>query len=107
MTISAEEEGPTVVALPVTHTQPTNPQFAVEIPAPIKRRLGLDDERSRVVLTEANRFVWPGPDLRPTKPGDASSVACGPLPYKFFEQIRLGFIQTLKDRRASAVSRTD
>jgi hypothetical protein len=32
---------------------------------------------SGVVQTEANRFVWPGPDLRPSRPGDASSVAYG------------------------------
>jgi hypothetical protein len=27
--------------------------------------LGLDEPRSWVVLTEANRFPWPDPDLRP------------------------------------------
>lgn len=43
-------------------------------------RLGLDDERSWVVLTEANRFVWPGPDLRPLRFGDAASIAYGPYP---------------------------
>jgi hypothetical protein len=107
MTITAEDEGPTVLVLPVTHTPPSNPQFAIEIPALVKRRLGLDDARSWVVLTEAKRFVWPGPDLRPTKAGDASSIAYGPLPYKFFEQIRLGFIQALKDRRPHAVPRTE
>ena len=82
--------------LPISHTPPSNPLLVVEIPATTKRRLGLDDNRSWVVLTEANRFVWPGPDLRPLQPGDAASVAYGSLPYGLFEDIRLKFIAALK-----------
>jgi hypothetical protein len=70
-----------VTVLPVTHAPPSVPQLAVEIPAATKRRLGLDDERSWVVLSEGNRFLWPGTDLRPARPGDAASVAYGQLPY--------------------------
>ena len=44
-------------------------------PDTVKRRLELDDERSWIVLTEANRFIWPGPDLRPSTPGDSASAA--------------------------------
>ncbi len=46
-----------------------------EIPHATKHRLELDVERSWIVLTEANRFAWPGPDLRQTQPGDLASVA--------------------------------
>src|ERR1700739_4639183 len=52
------------------------PQFrsdALEIPTPTKDRLGLDSDRSWVVLTEANDFIWPGPDLRPLSGRDPSS----------------------------------
>ena len=74
--VSTESAGDRIVTvLPVTHTPPANARLAVEIPAATKRRLGLDDARSWVVLTEANRFVWPGPDLRPLRPVDAASVA--------------------------------
>jgi len=62
-----------VTVLPVTHTPPSNDADALEIPAATKRRLGLDDERSRIVVTEANEFVWPGPDLRPSR----SNITCG------------------------------
>lgn len=58
---SDEEGAHWVTVLPVTHAPPSVPELAVEIPAAPKRRLGLDDERSWVVLTEANRFLWPGP----------------------------------------------
>jgi hypothetical protein len=102
-----EAGGHIVTVLPISHTPPSNPLLAVEIPHATKRRLGLDDERSWVVLTEANRFVWPGPDLRPLQTGDVASVAYGPLPYGLFEDIRLKFIAALKAGRASTVPRTE
>jgi hypothetical protein len=102
-----EASGQIVTVLPISHTPPSNPLLAVEIPAATKRRLGLDDDRSWVVLTEANRFVWPGPDLRPSQPGDAGSVAYGPLPYRLFEDIRLKFIAALKASAARTVQRTE
>ena len=97
---------PVVTVLPITHTPPGVAALAVEIPHPVKRRLGLDDARSWVVLTEANRFVWPGPDLYPASPGDAASVAYGSLPYALFEEIRLKFIAALKTRATRTVPRT-
>ncbi len=107
LTSTNEAGGQNVTVLPISHTPPSNPLLAVEIPATTKRRLGLDDVRSWVVLTEANRFVWPGPDLRPLQPGDATSVAYGPLPYGLFEQIRLKFIAGLKASAARTVQRTE
>jgi hypothetical protein len=41
------------------------------------------------------------------KPVDAASVACGPLPYGLFEQIRLKFIAALKANVARTVWRTE
>ena len=77
-----------VIVLPVTHTPPHDPAHAVEIPVPTKRRLGLDDARSWIVITEANRFTWPGPDLRPMKSGEAASVVYGELPGDLFRTVR-------------------
>jgi hypothetical protein len=96
-----------VTVLPITHAPPSNSSLAVEIPAATKRRLGLDDERSWVLLTEANRFIWPGPDLRPISPGDMASIAYGPLPFALFEQIRQRFIAVIRARRARLVPRTE
>lgn len=95
-----------VTVLPITHTPPAVDATTVEIPHQVKRRLGLDDAGSWVVLAEANRFVWPGPDARPLSLGDAASVAYGPLPYALFEEIRLKFIAALKVRNGLAVPRT-
>ena len=96
-----------VTVLPVTHTPPANREFSVEIPAATKRRLGLDDERFWVVLSEANRFLWPGPDLRPARQGDARTVAYGQLPYALFEEIRKKFISAVRARRAAVVPRSE
>lgn len=96
-----------VTVLPVTHAPPANPDLAVEIPVATKHRLELDDERSWVVLTEANRFVWPGPDLRPVRQGDPASIAYGMLPYALFETIRRKFLAILRARRAGLVRRSE
>ncbi|MER8589930.1 plasmid maintenance toxin (PemK-like), partial [Mesorhizobium sp. M1338] len=64
--VAMQEDGaPVVRVLPITHTPPSNPDDAIEIPAAVKLRLRLDGERSWIVLTESNRFAWPGPDVRP------------------------------------------
>ena len=59
------------------------------------------------MLIEANRFVWPGPDLRPARRGDAASVAYGELPYALFEMIRQKFIAAVQARRAGIVPRSE
>lgn len=57
-------KGTMVTVVPVTHSDPKDPLVAMEIPPAVKRHLGLDHERSWVMLDEGNRFVWPGFDLR-------------------------------------------
>ena len=64
--IAKDMEGETIVIVaPITHSAPSSPDDAIEIPAATKARLGLDRERSWVMISEVNRFVWPGPDLAP------------------------------------------
>jgi hypothetical protein len=105
--VGTEDSGERVVTvLPVTHSPPSDPGLAVEIPQTTKRRLGLDDARSWVVLSGANRFVWPGPDLRPARRGDAASVAYGQLSYALFETIRQKFIAAVRAHRAGIVPRS-
>lgn len=96
-----------VTVLPVTHSPPSPSTPAVEIPSETKQRLGLDSERSWVILTEANRFIWPGPDLRPTRNDDVGSVAYGYLPYNLSEEIRQKFATLVAGRLARVVPRTE
>lgn len=72
-----------------------------------KARLGLDMDRSWVVLSEANRFIWPGPDLRPARGGDMGSVAFGLLPYRLMEEIRTRFVALVRERRSRLVPRAE
>jgi hypothetical protein len=102
-----DEEGKIVTVLPITHALPEDEELALEIPPATKKRLGLDDERSWIVLTEANRFVWPGPDLRLSVKGDLESAACGELPARLFEAMRDKFIAILKAKRAKLVTRSE
>ena len=101
------DDAPVVRVLPVTHTPPSDPAEAIEIPAATKQRLGLDSERSWIVLTEANDFVWPGPDLRPAVNGDPSSIVFGMLPPRFFAQVREGLLRLHRERRLRGVARTE
>jgi hypothetical protein len=48
---------PWVTVLPITHRLPEDPG-GVLLPVDTKRRLGLDDDASWVVLGESNAFLW-------------------------------------------------
>ena len=61
--------------LPVTHSPPRDAAAAVEIPPAVKRQLGLDEARSWVVVSEGDRFVWPGYDLRKIRGGECAAAA--------------------------------
>lgn len=73
------EGGLFVTVAPITHRAPANPNHAIELPASVKERLGLDHNPSWLVLTEVNRFEWPGFDLR-SIPGRPGEYAYGLLP---------------------------
>jgi hypothetical protein len=67
------ESGSTLVyVLPITHAAPADPEAGIEIPSATKRRLGMDAERSWIITTELNRFIWPGPDIRALPSGEYS-----------------------------------
>jgi hypothetical protein len=106
LVILREGEHPIVRVLPVTHSPPTDPRDALEIPTETKQRLKLDSERSWVVLSEANDFIWPGPDLRPMPGSDPSTVAYGFLPPGFMRVLRERLAIRQAQRRMSTVSRT-
>ncbi len=80
-----EHGGKTVWVAPVTHGQPDDPAAAVEIPSRTGTRLGLDADRSWIVISEVNVFPWPGPDLRPVAP---SRWTYGHLPAGLFRIVR-------------------
>jgi hypothetical protein len=96
-----------VLVLPVTHSPPADLVDAIEIPAATKSRLGLDGERSWVVITEANEFVWPGPDLRTVPGRDESTISYDPLPPRFFAHVRDEFLERDQRETFGRVKRTE
>lgn len=89
--LSVRKQGATTIitVAPVTHTPPRVPQFALEIPGMTKRRLGLDDQRSWIMLNDFNQFIWPSADLR-TIDRKGAAFAYGELPARLY--------RTLQDR---------
>jgi hypothetical protein len=98
---------PNVAVVAITHTPPISKSDAIEIPAVIKRHLGLDDERSWVVLTELNIFAWPGPDLRPVGALSTDSILYGYLPAGFFRTVRNRLVDNIRAGRIRQVKRTE
>ena len=75
LAVEREGEDATIVTvLPITHSAPADPTSAVEIPSPVKRHLGLDDDRSWIVTVrsqlaarkDALSLAYTSRSLRPT-----------------------------------------
>ncbi|WP_432417001.1 hypothetical protein [Mesorhizobium australicum] len=105
--VTDDDSRPLVTVLPITHSPPSHPQDAIEIPAVTKRRLSLDDQRSWIVLTEANEFRWPGPDLRRTGRPGLDDFAYGYLPNALYERVRLAFLAAIRRSPQRMVPRTE
>ena len=100
-------DGTRVLVAPITHAPPQNPVDAIELPLKTTRRLGLDDAQSWIVLTEMNRFTWPGPDIRLIgDPGDRQ-WAYGFLPANLYRKLRDEIVRRIKAHAMSQVHRSE
>jgi hypothetical protein len=95
-----------VAVAPITHTPPRDPNVAVEFPPRIKEHLGLDSDRSWVILEEVNIFTWPGFDLRPIRRGE-TRIDYGLLPPKFFERLIAKFTELRDQGKVAGTSRDE
>jgi hypothetical protein len=93
-----------VVLLPITHTPPAGNTVGVEIALKVKQALGLDDERSWVIVSEHNIDEWPNAGLLPV-PGDPGSFAYGFIPPGLFKQIKARFLELARQKKTQAVRR--
>jgi hypothetical protein len=97
--------GTKVYVLPVTHRSPDDPQLAMEVPPRVKQQLGLDGERSWIVLNEVNDFLWPGYDLRPVPGSEPMRMDYGFLPPRLFQAVRDAVLALARDQRLKRVPR--
>lgn len=101
-----DAEGRTIVrVVPITHSRPVDLETAIELPPATKKRLGLDSERSWVILSEGNTFVWPGPDVRPVPGRHPPTIYYGPVPPKLFRTIVGRLVALARERRFREVPR--
>jgi hypothetical protein len=105
--IDLNEGRPRVIVLPITHAPPHRPDEGVELPQATKMRLGLDSERSWIIVSEGNVFTWPGPDLRLLPGQGPEGAAYGFLPPAVFRTVRDRFVARYKSRKASLVPRSE
>jgi hypothetical protein len=100
-----DKSGNTIAyVLPITHTPPLNDEDGIEMPGATKQRLRLDVERSWIITTELNQFVWPGPDLRPTASGE---YLYGYLPEKLMRLVLDQVRKRARDKKLKTVPRTE
>ena len=94
------------IVLPISHTAPDQQRYqeGIKLPAETNRRLGLDDEQSWLIVSESNRFTWPGPDVRPV---DANRDAYGPMPPGLYAKSRDRYLERARARQTRTVERTD
>jgi hypothetical protein len=103
---TVDEEGDTLVYVaPITHSRP-DLGTAVELPAGVKRRLGLDASASWVVTNELNRFIWPGYDLRPISRNSPDVFSWGYLPLELLEAVKLQVVAHQRAKRIGVVDRS-
>ncbi len=101
------EDGDTLVTVvPITHTPPDTDDAAFELPWTTKKRLGLDSERSWVIVAEVNRFVWPGPDLRSVSRDQSDRFDYGVLPPSLFKEIKKRLAECAAAQKLRIVGRT-
>lgn len=93
-----------VTVLPITHSAPSIPEHAIEIPATIKRHLGLDEARSWIMVAEGNEFIWPGHDLR--RIPQTGRYEFGFLPPRFFAQVQAAFRAVHRQGRSPLTPRS-
>jgi hypothetical protein len=75
-----------VLAVAITHT-PQRKEDGIELPSNVKTSLGLDEQRSWIVATEANSFRWPGPDLRAVPGRKEETPIYGRIPTSLLQRV--------------------
>lgn len=102
LTVTKSDARTVVRVAPITHRPPDRPDRAVEVPQRTKARLGLDGERSWVILDHTNEFVWPGPDVRPVPGQEPATIYYGPLPPALYDDIKRKLLGLLRQGRVLA-----
>jgi hypothetical protein len=99
-----EQGGPKVLIVPITHSEPDEDTEAIEIPVATRQRLGLDGDRSWLILDEVNEFDWPGPDLQHNKEGE---FHYGLIPPVLFDAATAGLLASARAGSLTKIPRRE
>jgi hypothetical protein len=99
MATDSDIEPRAILILPITHSKPVEGDIGVEIPANVRRSLGLDDQRCWVIVSDSNVDEWPSPDILPL-PRNPRVFAYGVLPPRLFDKIKTEFLRHYDKRRS-------
>lgn len=91
-----------VVLAAITHSAPASTDGAIEIPAKVKQRLGLDDARSWIVTREVNSVDWDDAGLVPITKG---KWTYGFLPAKLAQAVTTTVLRHARGRQLHLVRR--
>jgi hypothetical protein len=105
-TLDDEANPQLVVILAITHSRPKAPTVGIEIPQAVAEKLGLDEVRAWIIVSEANADFWPNAGLAPV-PGKRGAYAYGYLPPTLFEAVKSRFLKLLAERHAKLVNRKE
>lgn len=92
-----------VLLAPITHSRPSNPKAAIEIPPRVKQHLGLDDARSWIITAELNSVAWNDPGIVPVS---RSRWDYGFLPPKLATNLIERVREQQRERALNIVDRT-
>ena len=94
-----------LLVAPITHRQQVATRQALRLPTTVKRDLGLDSQPSWIILSELNRFIWPGPDVRIVPNGDDPFY--GAIPDGLFVELRDAIVAFATSRKLRMIKRTE
>ena len=87
---------------PITHAPPRPGDQVLELPQAVKRQLGLDEQRSWIVLDEVNETLWPGFDLQTNSKGD---YAYGFVPPRLYAEVKTRILDLYRIGELKRVTR--
>ncbi len=76
-----------VHVVPLSTKPPAPDDDGIEVFEAVRRQLGLSGDRSWIIVSEWNRYTWPGCDTRAI-PGREPETSYGFLPASLFRRVR-------------------
>lgn len=101
---SAKGGASRVTVAPIDYTPPAKHGEAIKVPPRVRQALGLDDDRSWIVLDEVNQFAWPGYDILPV-PGSKDRFAFGFIPPRLYDTVIARILELAAARHVTEISR--